>query len=127
MSRILVIDDDAQVRRVIVRVLIGAGHSAIEAADGQQGIVLFRDAAPDLVITDLVMPGKEGIETIRAIRAIVPDTKVIAMSGSAAGSDGTLYLSVAEKLGADAVIAKPFRPHELLALIGRVLAGVGDA
>lgn len=126
MSRILVIDDDAQVRRIVVRVLTGAGHSAVEVADGQQGIALLRDQAPDLVLTDLVMPGKEGIETIREIRAIVPEAKLIAMSGSAAGSDGALYLGAAEKLGVDATIAKPFRPKELLALIARILAGAGD-
>ena len=122
MPLILVIDDDAQMRRMMLRVLTDAGHCAIEAEDGQKGIMLLCKEKPDLVITDLVMPGKEGIETIRAIREIGPGAKIIAMSGSDAGDSGTLYLRAAGKLGADAVIPKPFRSAELLELIGRVLA-----
>jgi CheY-like chemotaxis protein len=120
MSRVLVIDDDAQVRRMVSRILSGTGHDVVEAEDGEAGLSLLRQELPALVLTDLVMPKKEGIETIREIRQASPETRIIAMSGSSAG----LYLHAAERLGADAVLAKPFRASELLETIDRVLASV---
>jgi two-component system, chemotaxis family, chemotaxis protein CheY len=123
VALILVIDDDARVRRTMVRVLTGAGHSVIEAEEGQKGIVLLCEEKPDLVITDLVMPGKDGIETIREIREISPEMKIVAISGTHAGADGGLYLRAAEKLGADAILPKPFRAPEVLGTVERLLTG----
>jgi len=122
MSLVLVIDDDAHVRRLVRRILSSASHTVIDAEDGEAGMALLRDKRPALVITDLLMPKKEGIETIREIRQVRPDTKVIAISGSDIGSSGPFYLQIAKKLGADAVLAKPFRARELLQMITRVLA-----
>lgn len=122
MPLILVIDDDVQVRRMMRRILSQTDHSVIEAEDGEAGMALLRDERPTLVITDLVMPRKEGIETIREIREASPETKVIAMSGSNGQSASALYLTLAVKLGADAVLAKPFRAAELIETISRVLA-----
>jgi two-component system, chemotaxis family, chemotaxis protein CheY len=121
MPLVLVIDDDAPLRRMVRRILTEASHEVAEAEDGEAGLALLRKEQPALVLTDLVMPKKEGIETIREIRRTSPETRVIAMSGSDFGPSATLYLHAAEKLGADAVLAKPFRADELLQTIARVL------
>jgi CheY-like chemotaxis protein len=120
MSLVLVIDDDAQMRRMARRFLMNAGHSVVEAEDGEAGLALLRSNKPALVLTDLIMPNKEGIETIRDIRQICPEMAIIAMSGT--GASAGLYLHVAEKLGADAVLSKPFRAAELIETVTRVLA-----
>jgi CheY-like chemotaxis protein len=122
MSLVLVIDDDAQIRRMTRRILAGAGHAVIEAEDGDAGLALVRSGEVALVLTDLIMPNKEGIETIRDIRQICPEMAIIAMSGT--GASASLYLHVAEKLGADAVLSKPFRAAELIETVTRVLATV---
>jgi DNA-binding response OmpR family regulator len=121
MAVILVIDDAATVRLLMCRILTEAAHSVIEAPDGEVGLTLFAAQRPCLVITDLFMPNREGIETIQELRRISPATKIIAMSASGSAS-GKLYLGAAQKLGADAILAKPFKPAELLAAVERVLA-----
>lgn len=121
MALILIIDDAATVRQLVGRILLDAQHSVLEAQDGDVGIALFQQHQPALVITDLFMPNKEGIETIQEIRRLSLDTKIIAMSASATPA-GKLYLGAAQKLGADAVLAKPFEPADLLEAVGRVLA-----
>jgi len=92
----------------------------VEAADGRQGTLLYRSDPVDLVITDLLMPVKEGFETIRELRQINADAKIIAISGGgrAGGAD---FLEMAKKLGADRAIAKPFRPAELVEAVRAVL------
>lgn len=122
MAKILVIDDDVQLRRLMQRVLDAAGHATIAAANGDVGLQLFRAQRPPLVITDLLMPQGEGIETIRAIRGLAPDTRILAISGSVVRANFPDYLVIAEKLGADATLAKPFTPPELLATVARLLA-----
>jgi|SRR5579864_1048798 len=124
MPLVLVIDDDANVRRLVRRILSALSHSVVEAEDGEMGMALLRDERPALVITDLVMPRKEGIETIREIRQLSPGTKIIAISGNEIGSSSTLYLRAAATLGADAILAKPFREAELVEAIANVLAHV---
>jgi CheY-like chemotaxis protein len=116
MPSVLVIDDDAGIRRMIVRILAAAGHEVSEAADGQEGLQRLREHRHEIVITDIVMPEQEGIETIRRIRAVAPQTRIIAISGG--GSTGTgMYLKLAKRTGADITLAKPFRARELLALL----------
>ncbi len=122
MALILVIDDAATVRHLVSRVLTGAMHSVIEAPDGEVGLKLFEKHRPAVVITDLFMPNREGIETIQQIRRLSPAAKIIAMSSSNSGG-GEFYLGAAQKLGADAVLAKPFEPACLLGTINRLLAG----
>jgi two-component system chemotaxis response regulator CheY len=80
---------------------------------------LFREEKPDLVITDIIMPNQEGMETIIALRRQNPEIKIIAMSGSFAG-DGLDVLTMARLLGADEIIAKPFRAQELRQLVSRL-------
>lgn len=122
MALILVIDDAETMRRLVRRMLERAKHRVIEAEDGEVGLVMFEDRAPALVITDLIMPRKEGIETIQQIRRSAPNTKIIAMSGIAE-SRATMYLGAARKLGADATLVKPFSAAALLDLVDRLLNG----
>ncbi len=122
MATILVIDDDAAMRRLILRVLATRGHALLEAENGEQGLKLLEDQTPDLIITDILMPGKEGIETIREVRERSPDTKIIAISGGG-GSHDMMFLDIAKTFGAQASLAKPFRPDELIEVVDRVLAG----
>jgi CheY-like chemotaxis protein len=125
MALILVIDDAATVRHLMRRILVEAQHSVIEAPDGEVGLTLFATQLPALVITDLFMPNREGIETIQELRRLSPGAKIIAMSSSGTAS-GKLYLGAAKKLGANAILAKPFKPAELLAAVDRVLAGAPE-
>ena len=120
MARILVIDDDDAFRRMLRRTLERAGHSVTEAGDGAQGLKVLRDIAVDLVITDLIMPEMEGIETIRALRHDYPELGIIAMSGGGRMTpDG--YLAAAKGFGAARVLAKPFENEELFAAIEAAL------
>jgi CheY-like chemotaxis protein len=118
MALVLVIDDAVVMRDLVRRMLAQTSHSVIEAEDGEAGLTLFSRHRPDVVITDLFMPNKEGIETIRDIRRTKGSTKIIAMSGGATQGDG--YLTAAKELGADAVLAKPFGRRDLLALIDQL-------
>lgn len=104
---ILVIEDDAQFRRYLRKLLEEEGFRICEAADGKQGWEAYLHHWPQLIITDIVMPEKEGIELIIMIRQQNPEVPIIAMSGGNSGF-GEAYLEVAYQLGADAVLAKPF-------------------
>jgi CheY-like chemotaxis protein len=122
MPKILIIDDDAIVRQTLTKILGDAGYEVATAEDGLRGMAMFRSEQPDLVITDIIMPEQEGIQTIGEIRAAKPDAKIIAISGG--GRIGnTDFLKIAQALGAMAVIPKPFDPDELLALVENCLAG----
>ena len=121
MTKILVIDDDVLVRKSIVHLLEGAGYQVLTAEDGARGMAIFRNEQPDLVITDIVMPEQEGIQTITEIRKAKPDAKIIAISGGGRIAD-TDFLRIAQVLGAMAAISKPFDPDELLALAKDCLA-----
>ena len=122
MTKILVIDDDVIVRETIIQILEDRGYLVVSAADGQRGVTSFRSEKPDLVITDIIMPEKEGIQTITEIRRERPDAKVIAISGG--GRIGnTDFLKIARHLGAFDAIAKPFDPDDLLTRVGRCLNG----
>jgi CheY-like chemotaxis protein len=122
MTRILVIDDDFIVRETIVRVLQKVGYDVISAMDGKLGIATFNSEHPDLVITDIIMPEKEGLQTITEIRNINPDAKIIAISGGGRVGN-TDFLTIARRLGAFEAIAKPFTPKELVNCVGRCLNG----
>jgi DNA-binding response OmpR family regulator len=122
MANILIIDDDPSICRLLTRTLSRAGHEVIEASDGREGAELFRAHRPQVVITDIVMPKQEGIETILELRRDAPTTPIIAISGGGQ-TQGMTYLDFASKLGADAVLSKPFRPTELVQLVSKILAG----
>ncbi|MBD3344734.1 MAG: response regulator [Chitinivibrionales bacterium] len=108
---VLVVDDEETIREYIRLVLENEGYTVIEAQDGLQALNFFKTFHIDMMITDLIMPEKEGIETIVSLRAEYPEVKIIAVSG-AASSD--IYLQSAGKLGADAIIQKPFDRKKLL-------------
>jgi CheY-like chemotaxis protein len=116
MPLILVIEDDSSLRRTLVRMLLIAGHEVIEAANGRIALEKMAERPADLVLTDLIMPEMEGIETIRALLRDHPSLPIIAMSGGPRHSSES-YLRMAEKLGARKTLAKPFEPRELLASI----------
>ena len=125
-NRILLIDDDVLVRQTIADVLTEAGYDMILASDGAVGIRLFRRSRPDLVITDVIMPEKEGIQTLLEIRKEDPNAKVIAMSGGGRTSNMRI-LDVATAMGANATLAKPFELEELLTVVRRWLPLGGGA
>ena len=120
MARLLVIDDDPQMRRSLAIALADAGHTVTTAADGRDGLQALGDGAVDIVITDIVMPEMEGLETIRELRSRRPDLKIVAMSG--AWSDSISYLKMAKAFGAHYSLAKPFELQALLDLIDRASA-----
>jgi DNA-binding response OmpR family regulator len=120
VSVILVIDDDEAVRAVVERILEKEGHRVTGAADGERGVAAFRAIKPDLVITDIIMPEKEGIWTIRQIRGDGAATPILAMSGG--GSIVTEdVLHIARRLGANETIAKPFSAAELIEKVRALL------
>jgi DNA-binding response OmpR family regulator len=114
MAKILVIDDNDLVRASTRTILETEGYVVEEASDGDGGIASAKSVLPDLILTDIVMPNKEGIEMIRDLRGRGYDGPIIAMSGGGR-LDATEVLDLAGKLGADACIAKPFKRAELLA------------
>jgi DNA-binding response OmpR family regulator len=122
MPTILIIDDDALVRDTIVRVLRRKGYQTLVAPDGLRGLSVLRAEQPDLVITDIIMPDKEGLETIRDIRKERPDLPILAVSGGGRLGN-TDYLKVASMLGANQILAKPFGPSELLDRVERCIGG----
>jgi DNA-binding response OmpR family regulator len=115
-----VIDDEQLLRSTVVTILTRGGYSVEEASDGQAGIAMFHRNPPDVVITDIFMPNRDGIEVIKELKHSSPRTKIIAMTGG-----GNLRMmeiaSVAKVLGADHVLAKPFESESLLAAIKAVL------
>jgi DNA-binding response OmpR family regulator len=114
--RILVIDDDAGVRATVIAILEDHGYEVVTADNGQRGIDAFRRIRPDLLITDIVMPVKEGLQTIKEVRREHPEAKIIAMSaGSRVGRND--FLEIARTLGARDVIVKPFDPDDLVARV----------
>ena len=128
MARILVIEDDELVRATVKRMLEDGGYAVDVAVDGSDGILQFLGAPFDLVISDVFMPNKNGIETLRDLRQINTDVPIIMMSAGipeawrVAGLTDEDYLRMTAVLGATRTLEKPFRPRQLLALVREVLA-----
>jgi len=112
VGRILVIDDDPAMRGSMRRILERDGHDVREAGDGAEGLHLFRAEPADVVVTDVLMPGKEGMETIVELREEAPDVRILVVSGGGTML-GESTLSDAQALGADASLAKPFTVDQL--------------
>ncbi|MEW5688373.1 MAG: response regulator [Pseudomonadota bacterium] len=118
-TRILIVDDDDALRRALSRTLRGHGYEVDEAGDAHEALGAIDRQAPDLVLTDIMMPGGDGVELINAIRHRMPRPGILAMSGR--GSMGALdLLHLAEKLGADLSLNKPFSTDELLLAISEL-------
>jgi DNA-binding response OmpR family regulator len=124
--KILVIDDDHLVRYALTKVLHRSGYDVVTASDGNRGMTVFRDESPDIVITDIIMPEQEGIETIAMLRHERPEVKIIAISGGGRIRNVD-FLEMARSLGADDVISKPFEAEELLSRVRRLTARDGAA
>jgi CheY-like chemotaxis protein len=121
MAYILVIDDDPQVRLLIRLSLEEAGHEVAEASQGNEGTRSYAKRPADLVLCDLFMPEKEGLETIRELRSRYPDVRVIAISGGNPRCAGIDFLPIARSLGALAVLPKPFETSALRSVVENLL------
>ena len=113
MSSILIIDDDPQILKMLRQILEREGYEVTEASNGKQGVRLYRKNPADLVITDIIMPEKEGIEIIIELKRDYPDVKIIAISGGGRINPED-YLDIAKKLGAHRIFSKPVERKELL-------------
>jgi DNA-binding response OmpR family regulator len=121
MARILVIDDEPEMRTILRQILEKAGYEVVDASNGREGLRRYSEKPADLVITDLVMPEKEGIETILDLKRKFSGVKIIAVSGG--GQVGPRdYLKLAGELGALKTFAKPFSMGELLKAVQELLA-----
>jgi CheY-like chemotaxis protein len=121
MARLLLIDDDESFRSVLKVSLEQMGHTVTEACDGQAGLTKFQDGVYDVVVTDLIMPDKEGIETIMDLRKLDPEVKIIAMSGGGRVTSVD-YLQIARQVGAKKILAKPFLYEDIKAAVDELTA-----
>jgi DNA-binding response OmpR family regulator len=120
MARILIIDDNAQLREMLNLMLTQAGHEVAEAGSGELGVKLYKEKPAEVVVVDILMPEKGGLETIVELKRDFPNAKVIGISGGfqkKTDESGTL----AELLGIERTLSKPFAPEELLKAIREVL------
>jgi CheY-like chemotaxis protein len=125
MAKILVFDDEPSILLMIKKMLEKAGHEVDVALNGKDGMALFEKNKPDLLITDIIMPEKEGLETIFELRRLYPSLKIIAISGGGRiGPDG--YLPGAKLMGANAVFTKPLVPKEFLQAVSDLLGEKKD-
>jgi CheY-like chemotaxis protein len=127
MSRILVIDDDDLVRVTMKRMLEAGGHEVALAVDGIDGIRRFRAQSFDLVICDIFMPNKEGVETLRELQRVAQAIPIVTMSGGSpvplgnGAPSGVDYLRMSAMLGATRTLSKPFSSRDLLAVVQECL------
>jgi len=117
---ILLIEDDVEMLRLLTAAFTKAGYDVHTATDGRMGMKAFARVVPDAVVTDIVMPTQEGIETIIAMRAARPEVKIVAISGGGRLAAGTV-LNIADHLGADRTIAKPFQLANLVAVVAQMI------
>jgi len=122
VQRILLIDDDATIRAAARRILERAGYEVLEAGEGEAGLQLMSAAPIDLVLTDIYMPGQDGLATIRRLRREWPGVKIITMSGGVRAGPGDLN-EAAAAMGATRTLSKPFDKDQLLEAVRAVLPG----
>lgn len=116
MQRILIIDDEPQIRSMVRLILEREGYAVLEAVDGAEGLKIFREKPADLILTDLIMPNKDGIGMIIELKKEFPDVKIIAMSGGGLNRPEG-YLRGAQKLGAAATLTKPINRQDLVRVV----------
>jgi CheY-like chemotaxis protein len=121
MKRVLVIDDEELLRYTMREMLEDAGYEVLDEPDGAAGVRAFRESPADVVITDIIMPNKDGISTIWELKQIAPDVRIIAMSGGVPGGPRS-DLPLAVTYGAARTLQKPFTRAELLGAVANVIA-----
>jgi len=121
LAHILIIDDDSQVLEMLKQTFFRANYDVDTATDGNKAMVINQQNPADVVITDLIMPDKEGMEVIREFRRNFPKTKIIAISGGGRYSGPIDYLDLAHKLGAARVFSKPFERKDILQAVKELL------
>lgn len=117
--QVLLIEDDVITRKVMRSLFERDGHQVRDASDGRKGFALMADITPDLVVTDIIMPEKDGLELIRELRHNRPAVKIIAISGGGR-VDASDYLKMATAFGAHRVLAKPFNGDDLMATVAEL-------
>ena len=120
MAQILVIDDDKMLQGVLKEILHFLGHEVRQAFDGREGVRLCREKPPDVVLTDIMMPEQDGLQTIRELRRICPEVKIIAMSGGSHILPDFDALAFASRFGARHILQKPFAHDQLRAALNAV-------
>jgi len=130
MSRILVIDDERSIGELLRDYLEKAGYDVQIAVNGDEGMRLFREQPADLIITDIFMPIREGLDTIKELHRDYPGVKIIAMSGGCRvepGNASTMdFLSIAKEFGACATFSKPFHMKDILAAVDKLLGRIQE-
>ncbi len=126
MPKILIIDDEPHILMMVKKMLERAGYDVNLASNGNEGLKQFRKSPPDLVITDIIMPEREGLETIREMKLLRSNLKIIAMSGGGKISADN-YLETAKIFGAAIVIEKPFTQKQLLSSVVELIGSVEDS
>ncbi len=122
MARVLVIDDETSIREMLREMLEQDGHSIVEAFNGEEALKLYTNDPFDLVITDLVMPKKSGIDLIMEIKHKFPESRIIAISGGGGMTGRFDYLPIAELVGANAILNKPFGMQDLKDKVTSILS-----
>ncbi|MBF0179120.1 MAG: response regulator [Magnetococcales bacterium] len=125
MAHILVIDDDISIRALLREILEEEGHVVEEANDGRAGLRQFRKQRPDLVMTDILMPEKDGVELIMELKELSAQIPILAMSGGGRGLDAAFNLRMAQDFGANRVLVKPFSRSQALELVQEILVRRG--
>ncbi|PZN99309.1 MAG: hypothetical protein DCF28_13185 [Alphaproteobacteria bacterium] len=121
MARILVVDDDPTIRAIAQELLLSSGHELFEAADGDEALRVAAAVPIDLIVLDMLMPNKDGIETIQAVKRDHPDTRILAIS-SGGRMDGATLLKLASAFGADETMLKPLRLATFAVIVDALLA-----
>lgn len=121
MPRILLIEDDRHLRRALRLALEKYGYTVFEANDGREGLKAYQAQPVDLVVTDMIMPDMEGVETIRMLRKLNPVLHIIAITGGGRGAPES-YLQLAAQFGAAKVFAKPFDLGDICAAVTQLLS-----
>ncbi len=124
MANILVVDDEDNVRYVIKETLEQDEHAVLEASTGSEALKVFESSAVELVITDLVMPDKNGIDLILELKNRYPDVRILAISGGGGVNGRFDYIPIAELIGAKSVMRKPFNLRDLRGAVNNLLAAV---
>ena len=124
MARILLVDDAVDLRSALAHALESEGHVVAAAEDGEQGLAIQQAFGAEILITDIFMPNKDGIETIQEFKQLSPDARIIVMSASNRLNSAT-YLTIAQELGVDEVLPKPFGIQELLDVVAGLVKSPG--